>query len=1837
MRFDFAQLECIFDAGRTSVYRGATLDDGTPVVLKTVRQAFPSPRVLRALRHEHRMLSQIDVPGVAKTYGLHEQDGQLVLLLEDFGGISLQEACKHRRLTTDAFLDIAISLAQALAHVHRAGIIHKDISPGNVVWNKDTGVAKLIDFGISARASHDRATTGGRELQGTLAYIAPEQTGRTHRHIDWRSDLYSLGCTFYESLLGHPPFSGADAAELIHAHLAVAPRPAREVDANVPEIVSRILARLLEKNAEDRYQSAFGLAADLARARTALLAHDPAPYFELGLDDVIHRFRIPDRLYGRTKETEWLLQRYDEAAQGRASLCVVGGYSGVGKTSLVEAVRGAIIARRGEFLSAKFDQFKRGVPYAWLFEACEQFTRQLLAQPPRVTAAWRARVLDAMGSNAQVLLDLIPDLVPLLGAQPALPELPPAEAENRLNVALVRFVRSLGEREQPLVLFLDDLQWADLPSLHLVERLVADARDSNVMVIGAYRDNEVGEAHPLRTMLDRLTARGDNVSELILGPLTLADTQELIADAQRQSPSEVLSLAELCLAKTGGNPFFLNQFLEGLHDRELLRFDLSAGRFVWDLEEISRQGFTDNVVDFMAARVRKLNVRAREAITVASVIGSAFDLETLTHLLPAESADEAAAEDATLRALEDARSDGLIYLESEEAVTGRFVHDRVQQAAYELLGDERRGAVHRELGMMYWAAYRDGEGERIFDAANHLNAAIDTIVDPKLRLGIARLNLQAASQARTSAAYAAAMRHAEVGLALLPPGTFNIDYRLASDLTLEGAEASFLTGDYSSMERYVRSVLANATDVFDEIRVHEIRGAARNAQNDLLGAVESNLAALARLGVSLPKQPSQGAVMAQLVRTKLALRGKTSTSIAALREATDPRTVTAARLMMSIIGPAYYASPNLLPLAAFQTVQLTLERGVCAASATAFCLYGLVLCTLGDLEGAYEYGQVGMAIADRFDNSRHATRARHVYNAHVRIWKEPWRNSADALASSHERAYANGDFEYAAFSGFMRCALLGATGRDLEEVTVQMERTAAALREMNQTTSGLTLAIVRQAALNLRGVHGATDPWSLVGEAYDEQVLVNQHRAASDAANLFVYFTTRMRLAYLFGRYDVALAAALEAAPVEAGATATYFVPDALFYEALTRIKVEDTLAPVERAKSRARLMMLERRLAKMAVSGPLNIRPRLEIVRGERQRAAGRTGSALEAFDRAVKIAQETGATDIEALALELAGRLQHAQGNSLMSRTYLRAARFAYERWGAHRKARHLIEAFPFAAAQASMDTSSFLSLSTRTRDTGASLDLEAATRASRAISEEIILSRLLHRIMKIVVENAGAEHGAIVLIRDGEAQIEASVAIAAGDEARDADQTANGNTTDAPPARAALADSTQVAEGVVRLVLATGRSVVLDDAARRGDFMRDAYVMAHQPKSILCVPLEHQGTMRGVLYLENNLARGAFTADRIEMMKMLAAQAAVSIENAQLYDSLDMKVRERTRQLETRNEFIRKTFGRYLSDDVVDSILDEPTGLDLGGELRNISVVMADLRGFSTTASRLRPQEVLLLVNNFLEVMTDVIFEYGGTIDEVLGDGLLVLFGAPITRDDDTDRAVACALAMQNAMRIVNDRNQSLGLPALEMGIGVHTGEAVVGNIGSDKRAKYGVVGTVVNLAARIESLSTGGQVLISGATRDALRVEVVTADESTFEPKGALGPLTVMLVRSVGAPYALVRPDDDRGLTSVDPFVVAIAPITDASVGPSENARVVQLSPTAMMLECTTRLTLRTDVRIDLLGLSEERVYGKVVEAFQDGRVIVRFTGVPVAARAALDALRTRSRRPPGTAA
>ena len=691
----------IYESHNSVITRATQESSGRPVIIKALPEEFPSPEKIARFKREFEMTSALEDDGVIETIALERVGNGLAIVIEDFGGRSLREHLAERSTTLAENLAVGVGVAGALVAVHAGRVMHKDIGPGNILWNPDTGQVKLIDFGISTELTRETpAVLNPNVLEGTLAYMSPEQTGRMNRKMDYRTDFYSLGATLYRLIVGRLPFVTNDPMELVHSHIAVVPQPPCEANPAVPPVVGRIIERLMAKDAEERYQSATAVRADLVRCLETLQPDGTIADFVIGQSDVSDRFAIPQKLYGRAAATKQLLDAFARASSGSIELMLVAGYSGIGKSALVHEVHKPIVQKRGYFISGKFDQFARNIPYASLIQAFTGLVRQLLTESEEQLGAWKAKLLDAVGVNGHVLVDVIPDLELIIGEQAAVAELPPVEAQNRFNLVFESFVRSVASVEHPLTIFLDDLQWADSPTLRLLKRIPADPDATHILLIGAYRDNEVDPTHPLMLTLGEIRDDGGSVETLTLSPLGEADVGQLVGDTLRRTPAEVAELTRICLSKTGGNPFFLNQFLRALYEEEAIDFDRAAGQWGWDAARIAATGITDNVVDLMARKIRTLSDETQGVLQLAACIGASFDLHTLSivhcdtptntqaHLWGGLDAGLVVPIGDEYKFVEDGA-------DSQQRIEYRWLHDRVQQAAYSLIDEDRRAGVHQ--------------------------------------------------------------------------------------------------------------------------------------------------------------------------------------------------------------------------------------------------------------------------------------------------------------------------------------------------------------------------------------------------------------------------------------------------------------------------------------------------------------------------------------------------------------------------------------------------------------------------------------------------------------------------------------------------------------------------------------------------------------------------------------------------------------------------------------------------------------------------------------------------------------------------------------------------------------------------------------------------------------------------------------------------------------------------------------------------------------------------------------------------------------------------------------
>jgi len=1806
-------VEELFRSRTTLIYRARHQASGAPVVLKVARGSEDELSQEQRLRREHALLTQLaELQDVIAPVAIGRADGQWVMALEDIGGASLASAVQARPLAAGDFLPIAVRVAAALARIHAADVIHKDLNPGNIVLNRGTGELRIIDFGLSTRLQRSTERfESPSAIQGTLPYISPEQTGRMNRPVDFRTDLYSLGATFYHLLAGRAPFDSSDPIELVHAHLARVPRPLSELAPEAPPALVSIVERLMCKDPDARYQSADGLRFDLEECLRRHRADLPGD-FPLGRRDTPTSLMLPERLYGRASQTGQLLAAFERAAGGEAELVLVAGFPGVGKSALVHELYAPITARRGFFVSGKFDQLQRDVPYAVVIRALRELTGQLLRAPERELLRWKALLLEALGVNGAVLIEVIPELEHVIGPQPPAAALSSSEARNRLHRTFSRFISVFARPEHPLVLFLDDLQWVDPGSLRLIEGVLTSGVVSHLLVIGAYRDSEVAAGHPLLLSVTRLAQAALPVSTVHLPSLSRAAVQQLIADTVRQPAEATAELSGLVRAKTGGNPFFVRQLIGELYAERLLR--IVHGAWIWDTDAIRARRISSNVVELVTGRMRALDDDVQAALQTAGALGGEFDLGTLA-IARGESPDR------TWRALRPAVDVGLLIALSDDyerlelppeagdvagdaagAAAGdvslRFSHDRIQQAAYTLADEAARVTGHWRIGRRLLEAWTaEGAGARLFDVVGHLNTGRRHAVGQEARDELAALNLRAARRAGASAAFAAAYEHAGVGIQLLGEDAAERRYETAMALLDVCVETAYQTGDFEGMEGWYQRLVAAARTPLDAARADQIKTEAFNAMGRPLDALAHALASLEKLGVALPPSPGHAEVVAEMSAAAALVEGRSIDDLAAAPDIEDPSIRSAVELICKVYSSAYVASPYTFAVITLRQLQLVVQHGNCAASALSYAVYGLLLAGLADdVEGAYRYGALSSRMLSRPDIKRFEAQARHLFSCHTRMWREHLRDCADGEREAWRVGLETGELEFGAYGGHVASKYALFHGEPLQPLRAEMAQYTTAMQRYRQDIALSSHLPWHQAATTL--IDGAAEPHRLTGALYDAAAARPELEAHNNRMAISNALTAELVLAFLFERFDEAVAAGGEGAGFLDAVLSQFNQPLHLFFDAMARLARWDDTPADERPAQRTIIDAATDRLSGWARSAALNLEQKVTLLRAELLRIDGDPQGARELYDRAITQARRNDFLLDEAVAYEVAARFYLASERAWLAQHYLTDARNAYARWGADAKVAAMEARHPTLAPSAPDNLGGLMSKHSTVGTTSphSALDLDTLLRAAETISSEVVLSKLLERLVTTLLESAGAERAVLVLLDNGRPRVEAMGSADGTVEvlmARDLD----GEGAPALPS------------SLYNYAVRTGRSAVVDDASTSSRFAHDAYVSARGTRSAMCVPIKSQGRVIGAVYLENDQIAGAFGAGRAELVNLLAGQIAVSIENARLYTSLERRVAERTAQLEDRNGFIRQVFGRYMSDEVVHTLLESREGLSLGGERRVVTLMFTDLRGFTAMCEHLTPEQAVRTLNNCLSVVTRVVHQHQGNIDNIMGDGLLVLFGAPLWREDDADRAVACAVALQLAMAEVNALNAAEGLPALTLGIGVHTGEVVAGNIGSKQRAKYSVIGRNANIASRVEASAAGGQVLVSEATVQATRAPLQLAGQHELRAKGMRVPLTVYELRGVeGAPELQLSDPTDEARRPLDPP----APIRVREVRGKSLAEQVTAGALVAIGRRSLALALSVDVRPGTdLAIETARgvVYVKIAAAGQPAIALI----------------------------
>jgi PAS domain S-box-containing protein len=1461
-------------------------DDATLVLAVLPATEHPAPAVLDRLAHEYELRDELDAVWAAKPLGFVSEPKRAILLLQDPGGAPLGRLIGPP-MGLEVFLRLAVALSTAVGRLHGRGLVHKDIKPTNVLVNASANQVWLTGFGIASRLPRERQSPAPPELiEGTLAYMAPEQTGRMNSSIDSRSDLYSLGVTLYQMLTGSLPFTTSDPMAWVHCHIAKKPIPPSERLKNIPAPVSAIVMKLLAKAAEDRYQTAAGLEHDLLRCLGEVPGQIEA--FPLGERDVPDRLLIPEKLYGREREVSTLLASFDRSINGGVlELVLVSGYSGIGKSSVVNELHKLLVPARGLFASGKFDQYKRDIPYTTLVQAFQSLVRSLLGKSETELSRWRRDILDALGLNGRLMIDLVPELGLVIGDQPPLPELPPQETRRRFELVFERFISVFARPEHPLVLFLDDLQWLDAATLDLLEALLTRSSLQHVMLIGAYRDNEVDAAHPLSRKLDAIRGAGGRIAEITLMPLAREHLGQLIADVLHCERTVAAPLAKLVYDKTDGSPFFTVQFLSALADEGLLSFDRGNARWSWSLSSIHSKGYTDNVVDLMVQKLRRLPIEVQKALQQLACLGSGVDFALLEKVFQDEKEQVHGQLWKAVRA-------GLIF-RSERSY--RFLHDRIHEAAYSLIPEESRAELHLRIGRLLAAhTLPEEQEEAIFHIVDHLNRASHLITSKDEKRYIAGLNLIAGRRAKVSMAHISALKYLKAGRASLTEECWNESYELIFSIEYLMAECELLAADMPNAENRLSMLATRARSGHDTAIVTRLRLMLYGTLgwNDL--GVDVCLQYLKRLGTEWSPHPTAQAVKDEYDRIWCQLGSREIEELLHLPLLTDRDALDTLEVMAEVATAAVLTNNNLGSLFVCRMVNLSLEYGNSDASCFAYVWLAMIsIQRFGNYQIGYRFGQLAYDLVEKRHLTRYKARTYMSFGHMVIPWTKNIRTGREPIRLAFENAKKSGDLTFAGYSWLALVQNLLSAGDPLAEVQREIE---AGLAFARKGKFDLIVSILTTFFQLVRSLRGLTPKFGSFDDTEFDELRHEQHFSNTPVLWMseFLYWVRKLQARFLAGDYISSVEAAVKAEALLSGERRSHFTTAELhFYGALSHAASWETASPERKQWHLSALTTHHQKLNAWAAHCPENFENRAVLVGAEIARIEGRMLEAEQLYEQAIRSAQQNGFIQNEAIAYELAGRFYAARGFKQFADLYQRNARYGYLRWGAVGKVRQFDETYPDLKQQDS--------LGAPTSTMGApveQLDLATVIKVSQAVSSEIVLESLVDTLMRTAIAQAGAERALLILLCGQELRIKAEA-------------TTGGDTVAVRLLDKAV---TELPESVLHYVLRTRDIVILDDAATQSTYSEDSYIRGRQARSMLCLPLLNRAKLIGVLYLENNLTPRAFAPARISVLKLLASQAAIALENAYLYR--DAAEREK-RQIATSETL------RIIANSPIQSVLD------------------------------------------------------------------------------------------------------------------------------------------------------------------------------------------------------------------------------------------------------------------------------------------------------------------------
>lgn len=1501
--------EELFAGQNSIVYRGIRHADARPVVIKVLNQDYPSEEQLSSFKREFEIAAKASGDGTLEIYELVRYRNSLAIVMEDIGGVSLAQTVSSSSLSSSPSipssvplslsekLSLSVMMARSLSSIHRKHILHKNINPSNIIWNRTSGRLAIIDFGIASELK--RQTTPRMQyglMEGAPEYLSPEQTGRVNRPVDKRSDLYSLGVTLYELFTGQLPFSGEDENELIYSHIARKPEPPHLVNGNIPEMVSNILLKLLAKDGQDRYQTASGLEKDLVLCLENVLFAGDVPPFDIGMFDISDHLTISDKLYGRQEELEKLVMLLEGVADGNASLVLIEGNPGTGKTSLVHEFGNRVSLRKGLFISGRFDQPELNIPLQGILQALRCLIQWLFSLPEKRLRDWREKILEAVPQNAGFLIELLPELEMIIGVQPKVVSLNPVEARNRFLLVISDFLQVFASADSPLVIFLDDLQWSDSTTFELMKFIMGGRNSSHIMFIGAYRQNELNAGHPLLGAGEEINGMSHSVQKISLGPLEIPEIDQMLADTFHRPPDEdTLRLANLIFLKTGGTPFFINQLLESLFGQDYFELSADQGKWVWDLNRIKDVDISDNVIDLLSRKVDELPPSALNILKIASCIGNPFDLERIAMISKCSTADIGnrlwpAVNNEIIFPID--QNDRLLLTEnpsSPSAVTVRyaFQHNRIQQLIYSRIPEKERQALHLEIGRTYAQQMKSREDpDTLFTVVNHMNRGRFLIQDPSERYLLRDLNDLAGTRAMKSTAYSMAAEYFRVEESLLTKEEWDADPDALYRALFSLSNTLFLSGELGTAEDICGNLFALSDRTLDQAKAHNLKARILEFQGRIPEAIEEIRNGLRILDISLPdtEEDIGRRIGEGIMYLKRYLASDTVESLSDLPVMEDPNKIQAMELLFNIIPPALQFQPALYVLSALIMFELSREFGVTSFSCKSFVDIAITQCpTVFDFSVAYRLGKTSLRLLERL-NAETMRPAVYFGFTFISFRNAPFEEAVHYYDLAYSSGLQTGDLQHAAYARAHKLHLFMQIGKNLPE---NEEETRAAIQFLREVKAGMPLLL----ALIIQYMLGK---YRSEQEIDDDTEMLTTIQKSRNVAFLWRFFQYNEVFCCIHNQWKQAQEWSRLTDQFLFASQSDFPRAEHFLLKALILMRSWNDFSEEEKKEKAAVIDDIFEKMGKAALLSPSNfahkyhfLAAEIAILRGAPQE------QILDEYNKALASLREDDYIHMRALIYESMTLYWQHQGNEIIARSYITESYFFYRKWGALRKVRMMEEAIPNLRkiSQALTPSPKYSGL------TNESINIASIMKAIQAISGEIRIEKLLHSLMSLILENAGARQGALLLVNrdDKELYIEA--------EKKTFDDEIS--VMQSLPYR----KSTSLCPEIIQYVARTRENIVLVNACKEGDFRNNSHIHNDQIKSVLAIPVIYQNRLVGVIYLEHDLAENVFTEEQIQILKILSSQASISIENARLYESLEKKVEERTVQLNQANKKLRQ----------------------------------------------------------------------------------------------------------------------------------------------------------------------------------------------------------------------------------------------------------------------------------------------------------------------------------------